>query len=290
MYFRTRVQLPAPPFIIRGASPLELPYTRSRAPLRRRAPCAWLASRRSLAVSLALRPSKADALTFPTGTNNTKTATVDLVGLVINNDGVQVDTIATGFNLTLENAAAEEGIKEGLVYVARVLIKKPGGYQLRFAVRDRHSGAVGSAGGFVNVPDVTGGAFALSGIVLRDGEHSDVRESLDSDEFSLRPADALRAYAPGAQLSYSYEIYNPGTALQTAASLWRGPDRITVPLAADRLVTPTRGGPLVVAGGLKLPDRLPKGTYVLQLTATSDNPKQAKKPRIAVQRISFDVK
>jgi hypothetical protein len=56
------------------------------------------------------------------------------------------------------------------------------------------------------------------------------------------------------------------------------------------LVTPTRGGPLVVAGGLKLPDRLPAGTYVLQLTATSDNPKQAKKPRSAVQRISFDVK
>src|SRR6185436_20063341 len=28
--------------LFRGASPLGLPYTRSRAPLRRRAPCAWL--------------------------------------------------------------------------------------------------------------------------------------------------------------------------------------------------------------------------------------------------------
>src|SRR5215510_10745351 len=37
---------------IRGASPLGLPYTRSRAPLRRRAPFAWLASLRSLASSL----------------------------------------------------------------------------------------------------------------------------------------------------------------------------------------------------------------------------------------------
>jgi hypothetical protein len=33
----------------RGASPLELPYTRSRSPLRRLPPCAWLASLRSLA-------------------------------------------------------------------------------------------------------------------------------------------------------------------------------------------------------------------------------------------------
>src|SRR5262245_66344577 len=35
--------------IIRGASPLGLPYTVSRAPLRRRAPFPWLASLRSLA-------------------------------------------------------------------------------------------------------------------------------------------------------------------------------------------------------------------------------------------------
>src|SRR5215471_2344308 len=37
-------------FLTRGASPLGLPYTRSRPPLRRRAPIAWLASLRSLAV------------------------------------------------------------------------------------------------------------------------------------------------------------------------------------------------------------------------------------------------
>src|SRR2546428_2548484 len=36
--------------LVRGASPLGLPDTLSRAPLRRRAPFAWLASLRSLAV------------------------------------------------------------------------------------------------------------------------------------------------------------------------------------------------------------------------------------------------
>src|SRR5262245_55426464 len=49
MYFRTRVQLPAPPIFLRGASPLGLPYTRSRSPLRRLAPIAWLTRSRSLA-------------------------------------------------------------------------------------------------------------------------------------------------------------------------------------------------------------------------------------------------
>ena len=36
--------------LIRGASPLGLPYTLSRAPLRRRAPFAWLTRCRSLAL------------------------------------------------------------------------------------------------------------------------------------------------------------------------------------------------------------------------------------------------
>jgi hypothetical protein len=38
--------------------------------------------------------------------------------------GAQVDAISTGFDITLENAAAEQAIKNGLVYTARVPIEK----------------------------------------------------------------------------------------------------------------------------------------------------------------------
>jgi len=41
------------PLLFRGASPLGLPYRRSREPLRRLAPIAWLAALRSLASSVA---------------------------------------------------------------------------------------------------------------------------------------------------------------------------------------------------------------------------------------------
>ena len=49
-HFRCQIR----PVSIRGASPLGLPYTRSRAPLRRRAPIAWLArtARSHLGVSV----------------------------------------------------------------------------------------------------------------------------------------------------------------------------------------------------------------------------------------------
>ena len=231
----------------------------------------------------------AHALTFSSNPSGTMTATVDLVGLVFDTDGAQVHDISTGFDVTLGNAAAEQAMKNGLVYTVRVPIEKAGGYQLRYAVRDRRSGAIGSVGGFVNVPDVTSGAFALSGLVLRAGGRIAAREPIDSDRFSVRPADALRVFAPGTQLSYSYEIYNAATAVQAVTSLWRGSNRLTS-LPPDTLVPPADGGPFATAGGLKLADDLPAGRYVLQIAATSADPKHAKRARAAVQRLSFDVR
>jgi VWFA-related protein len=230
----------------------------------------------------------AQALAFTADASGTRTASADLVGLVFDSDGAQVDTISTGFDVELQNASADETIKSGLVYTAVVPIRKPGAYQLRYAVRDRRTGAVGSFGGFVSVPDVTGGAFALSGLVLRAADRI-VSESIDSDPFSLRPADALRVYTAGAQLSYSYEVYNPGRSIQIAASLWQGPDMIAS--LPDETVLGSAGNAVFVNGALfKLGERAPAGTYVLQLVATSDDPRGSGKVRRAVQRISFEIK
>ena len=231
----------------------------------------------------------AHALAFSTDARGTRTASADLVALVFNSDGAQVDTISTGFDVTLTNAAAEQAIGRGLVYTARVPIEKPGGYQLRYAVRDRRSGDIGAAGGFVNVPDVSGGALALSGLILRAAERNGARESIDSDRFSLPPADALRIYAAGARLSYSYEIYNAGASVRAVTSLWRGADQLTS-LPPETLVPPADGNAFVAAGGLTLADDLPAGTYVLQVGVTSGDPKQGKRrARAAVQRLSFEV-
>ena len=57
----------------------------------------------------------------------------------------------------------------GVTYSLMVPVPKPGGYQLRFAVRDTHSDAVGSVGEFVEVPDVSHGTFALSSVLLGGG-------------------------------------------------------------------------------------------------------------------------
>ena len=139
------------------------------------------------------------------------------------------------------------------------------------------------------MPDVIGGAFALSGLVLRAGERTAAGESIDSDRFSVRPSDALRVYSPGTPLSYSYEIYNTGTTVQAVTSLWRGTEHLSS-LPPETLVPPADGGRFAKASGLTLADDLPAVTYVLQIAATSDDPKHPKRARAAVQRLSFDVK
>jgi hypothetical protein len=228
-------------------------------------------------------------LTFSSDAAGTSAATVDLVGLVFDSDGAQVNTINTGFTVTLDRRAAEQVVQHGLVYTTRVPIDKPGGYQLRFAVRDRRSGAIGSGGAFVSMPNVAGGAFALSGLVLRAGQPDASTESLDSDRFSIPPTDAVRVYAPGTRLAYSYEIYNAGRDVEVSPTLWRGEDKLAT-LPSVTHVAPEGAAVIAATNGLTLAEGLSPGTYVLQLAATSDDSKRAKKDRAAVQRIAFDVR
>ena len=80
---------------------------------------------------------------------------------------------------------------------------RAGAYQLRFAVRDQHSGVLGSAGEFVEIGDIAGGEFALSGIVLRSDDGKSADPTKVSDDITLTPAQALSVYRPGTRLSYA---------------------------------------------------------------------------------------
>jgi VWFA-related protein len=229
------------------------------------------------------------ALTFSTAADGTRTATVDLVGLVFGSDGVQVHDMSAGFDVTLDSRAAPEALAAGLVYTARLPVPSGGGYQVRFAIRDRRSSALGAVGEFVAVPDVRGGAFALSGLVLRAAERAIADRPLDSDRFSLAPTDALRVYPPGTTLAYTYELYNAGTKVDVTATLWRGRQRLQS-APSETLTRPARNVVFSATGRLTLGRDLPADTYVLELTATSADPGRAKSTSTAVGRVSFDVR
>ena len=230
----------------------------------------------------------ARALAFVPGDDGRRTASVDVLGMVFDQAGAEVARLSTGFAVALTNEGADEALRDGLAYNLRIPIARPGGYQVRFAVRDRQSGATGSAGEFVEMSDVRGGAFALSGILLQPNDGTASQGGSDADQLALTTAQALRVFRPGTRLSYTYEIYNAAT-VEAVTSLWRGTERVFA-AAPETLVRPAGAvSRFAAAGGLKLGDQLPPGSYVLQIAATARGPNRRDKATMAVQRIVFDV-
>ena len=130
-------------------------------------------------------------LTFVATDDGKKTASVDVLGMVFDQDGTEVAHLSTGFTmgLTRRRPTRRWGTDWPICFASRSPV--PVRYQVRFAVRDQHSGAIGSAGEFVELHDVAGGAFALSGIVLRPDEASSAGAANVPDDIALNPAQAL---------------------------------------------------------------------------------------------------
>ena len=231
----------------------------------------------------------ARALTFAGGESGRKTASVDVLGMVFNLEGIAVGHLSTGFAVALTAAAESDALRDGLAYTLRLPISRAGGYQVRFAVRDQNSGAMGSAGEFVNVDDMAGGAFALSGIVLR-GDRGDSQGPGEADQIALTPAQSIRVYRPGTRLSYAYEIYNASTVVEVAASIRRGTERVFATPPSTLALPPGNDGRFTAAGGLRLGEQLPPGSYALVVSATTPDPNRKGRSRTAVQQIGFDVR
>jgi hypothetical protein len=158
---------------------------------------------------------------------------------------------------------------------------------VRFAVRDRASGKFGTAGEFIELPDVAHGAFALSGIVLRRDDQSAAQA--DADRVVISPSQAVRRYAPGTRLKYACEIYNAGAPVQLVLSVWRGNERV-MSGAADTLTPPSGTARWFAAGGgFQLGAGLAPGSYVLQLAAQTSEPGKPGHALRAVQHMDFEV-
>jgi VWFA-related protein len=228
----------------------------------------------------------ARGLTFADDAAGKKTAAVDVLGMVFDHDGDEVAHLSTGFAVALTDAGAEEALRDGVAYTFRIPIRRPGGYQVRFAIRDQRSGALGSAGEFVDVADMAGGAFALSGIVLR----SDADKGPPAaDRLAVMPAQAVRIYPAGARLSYAYEIYNASKTVRAGPSIWRGAEQVFA-APPDTLTVPDGGTRRFGAAGELQIAKLPPGSYVLQVTAVTEDPRRSGRSRTAIQRTTFDVR
>jgi hypothetical protein len=171
----------------------------------------------------------------------------------------------------------------------RIPIPRPGAYQVRFAVRDQHSGLIGTTGDFVEMQDIARGVFGLSGIVLRSDEGV-AGGARALEDITVTPAQALSVYRPGTRLSYAYEIYNAATPVQAVASIWREQEKVLATEPATLVPPPGSATRFAAAGGVKLGETLAPGSYVLQVAAAKADPQHKGRITSAVQRITFDVR
>ena len=91
-------------------------------------------------------------------------------------------------------------------------MKSPGGYQVRAAVQDARSKAVGSSAQFVEVPKVGKGQLALSGVVMMDvaSGRGRRRRGVATDTLSdgVLGEPAVKIFRPGSEVAYTCEIYD----------------------------------------------------------------------------------
>lgn len=107
-------------------------------------------------------------LTFTDGANGTKITVFDLLAVGFGENGIPVDQISKTYTVTLDKERYERFVSQGFVYDFAFPIKKPGGYQLRVALRDTKSDKVGSASQFIEVPNLKKNRLTLSGAALEN--------------------------------------------------------------------------------------------------------------------------
>jgi hypothetical protein len=215
---------------------------------------------------------------------------LELMAVTFGDNGTVVDELGRTQNLRVAAEQLERAHREGVTFRLDVPVKKPGAYQLRVAVRDTHSGRIGSANQLVQVPDLGKKKLVLSGIVL-----GSVQPDGTPSEAGTDATAALRRFRPGQALSYSFAVYNAqldGTGRpQLGAQMRLFRDDQLVTLGEARPLEPAAtSDPRQVTGGgaFVLGPEMPPGDYVLQVIVT-DAVASRKKDTLATQAVAFEV-
>jgi len=191
--------------------------------------------------------------------------------------------------------------ERGIVVTVRTPAKQPGPYQMRAAVEDLNSKAIGSASQFLEVPQVGRGRLALSGVLLKgdtESEGPQIHVEPNSgpssglvDGVLLEPE--VRVLSRGDKAFYAYEIYdglkddNPDLQMATAVIrdgriVYQGP--FTPVTAQAKAGGKIRAIP--IAGTLSLGHDMPAGAYTLEVVVRGRNSRKLERK----QWLDFEIR
>jgi hypothetical protein len=164
-------------------------------------------------------------LTFTTEPNGERKAIIDVAALTFGEVGI-ADSFRATYTILISEPTYRAIMRQGLRYEVAVPVKKPGPYQLRIAVRDAATDRIGSAGQFIEVPNLEKGRLALSGLLLSSGDldmtavesaatntSQHILAPDNKDQALQTPTDdnldlSARRIPLGTPLDYGYVIYN----------------------------------------------------------------------------------
>ncbi len=243
---------------------------------------------------LHIEPSK---LTFTDMGNGEKEMKLDLATFTFDENGRAIESFGRNFALKFDEARYKTALKDGFVYVNDTPIKKPGAYQFRMILRDAASEKLGSAGQFINVPDLTKNRLALSGLTLvgqlvRDPNAPAKTTTTEGD---TQPTAAVRRFSRTGKFEYYAIAFNAQLNKQTRqpqlsaqTEIYRDGKAIFQgePRTVD-LINQADLKRIVCAGQLNL-NSLPPGEYLFHLIVTDPlaKPKYAR----AEQWMDFSVR
>jgi VWFA-related protein len=250
----------------------------------------------------ALLQIDAQDLTFADEADGSHKVVFDVAAVNFGADGRLIDQLMQTQTLSISREAFQQVLRDGLLYSLNVPVKQPGAYQLRVAVRDATRGSIGAAGQFVEVPDLSGNRFAISGIVLHGTPAAAPAPAnaapAGAGQAAPEPVEsgaAVRRLRQGMILKYGYTVFNatPDGAsgrpqVQTQMRIYRDGKEVftgrVLSLDAGQQADMKR----LDAGGRFLigPDLAP-GQYVLQVVATDTL--AGDKKRTATQWIDFEI-
>lgn len=248
-------------------------------------------------------------LTFIDEPDGWHKSVLDIVAVTFGDSGRVVDQESRTHTVRLRGPAYEQALSNGFVYAVNVIVKKPGAYQLRTAVRDSASERVGSANEFIDVPDIGKNRLMLSGLLVSGSDPSKTIKTSITDPAAQHAASdkegmieqidplaspAVRIFRRGMEIDFSFLIYNAQsdsktnqTRLESQVLLLRdgkqlfsaGVQPVDVGHQADLRH-------IAASGGLKL-GGLEPGEYVLQIIISDNLAKE--KYRTATQWIDFEI-
>jgi VWFA-related protein len=241
---------------------------------------------------LLIDPSTLTFERLPDGQHQTK---LDIIAVTFGEDGRVVDQLNRVETIRVPADSLEQFKKEGMVYDLNVPVKRPGAYQLRIAVRDSATERTGSAGQFVEVPDLTKRRLALSGLVVASPAPQPAAQVMPAGLSEQQADPATRRFRRGAMLDYGFVIYNakPERAtgrprLTIQARLFREGRQVYAGQPQPFDPAPQSGLERVEAAGrLQLGAALEPGEYVLQVVVT--DALAGNSNAIATQWIDFEL-